>query len=153
MEAVSARLRRPVNGADTGLIPDHARRDTGPWDTGGMTNTSTTTTVLSDTTTQAVSRRRIRRGLAVTALAIAGLAACGSETAVQTEEPAAVVRAVRPAMSPDALSHWAEANPSAPVSADAAEHRAEAERVDELERQQRADQAACERLSQGLASC
>ena len=121
-----------------------------------MTNTSTTT-VLSDTTTRSIDRHRIRRGLVVAGLALAGLAACGSQTAVQTEEPAApVVQAARPAMSPDALSRWAERAASAStvhVSADAAERRAEAERVEEPERQERIDQAACERLAQGQASC
>lgn len=119
-----------------------------------MTNTSTTT-VLSDTITRSTDRHRIRRGLVVAGLALAGLAACGAETAVQTEEPAApVVQAARPAMSPDALSRWAELDASTVhVSADAAERRAEAQRVEDIERQERIDQAACERLSQGQASC
>jgi hypothetical protein len=115
--------------------------------------TNTTITIPSDTTDQpeASKRRRVRRGLLIAGLAVTGLAACGSDTSVDTQAPAALVELpTRPAMSPDALERWAKpATSTAIVSADAAEHAA----VSEAERQARIDQAACERLSQGQASC
>lgn len=122
-----------------------------------MTNTSTNTTTVPSTSTRSRSsrRRRFNAAVAVTGLAFVGLAACASDDSVTTEEPAAVVsRAVRPAMSPDALTRWAEAPVPAPAtSPDAAERWAEAERLEQVEQQDRIDEAACRRMSQGLASC
>jgi hypothetical protein len=156
---VSAPGAKPVNDADTALIPARTPADTGSWDTGGMTHTNTnpntTITVPSDTTAEPTTRRRARLGLIVAGLAITGLAACGSDDSVTTREPAAAVSdAVRPAMSPDALARWAEGQANAStMSPDAAERWAQAEHVEALEHQARVDEAACQRLSQGLASC
>lgn len=116
-----------------------------------MTNTSIT--IPSDTTDtpETNKRRRVRRALLIAGLTMTGLAACGTATQVDTQDPAAVVeRPARPAMSPDALERWATpATSGVVVSADAAERAA----LSEAERQATIDQAACERLSQGQGSC
>jgi hypothetical protein len=116
-----------------------------------MTNTNST--IPSDTSAKPRTNRRHRARLALllAGLGMTGLAACGSATPVETQEPAAAVeRSVRPAMSPDALERWdTSASSGAVVSADAAEHAA----VSEAERQAAIDQASCERLSQGQAPC